>query len=199
MKYVLVYLTIAACLVLSCQENATNTGNHSQQTAVDYNYLDAEIAGIQSSVQLRKYWEEIGRLDQTFRREETSIVQQHGHDSPAHKEIWEKINATDAENLAKVERLLAKYGYPKKDSLGRKALNALFMVVHHAPDYEARQRNFPHLYKAYQHGDLKEGPFSMFLNRMYETKMGKRFEVGAVFKEEDRINDIIQALNLVTE
>ncbi len=163
----------------------------------DFSYIDQEIAQLKSSTDVRKYWGNITLNDQKYRVEESSIVQQYGHDSKEYKEIWEKINKTDQENLVKVEKLLAKFGYPRGDSLGSAAASAPFWVIHHAPTYETKEKYFPYLYDSYQRGDLKEGPFSFYLNRMYKLKMGKRYEVGAVFSEQDRINGIIEELGLL--
>ena len=180
---------LVALLVFACNQPPA-------QPQKDYSQIDQEIAQLDSNVKLRKYLEEIGRLDQKFRSDETFIVQQHGQGSKEHQEIWQKINETDELNLIKVEKLLAKFGYPKADFLGSTAASAPFMVIHHSADYDSKKRNFHYLFEAYKSGNLKEGPFSLYLNRMYELKMGKRYEVGDVFKEEDRINGIIEELGL---
>ena len=188
MKTTLSILSILLFL-FACSQPATDQKNH--------DYLDEEIAQLDTDEKLQAYWEAIGKLDQAVRSEETFELQKYGHDSKEHKAAWQKIMETDELNLTKAEKLFAKFGFPKNEVLGPKAATAAFLVIHHTPTYEAKERNFHYLYGAYQNGHLKEGPFSFYLNRMYETKMGKRYEVGAVFNEEDRIKGIIGELGLL--
>jgi hypothetical protein len=162
----------------------------------DYSYLDAEIAQLQTDMDIRIYWETIYDDDQKYRREESLILQQYGYESKEYKDAWKKINEMDDLNIVKVEKMLAKIGYPQTKELSSKAASAPYIVIHHSSDYDTRKRNFHHLYDAYKTGNLKEGPFSLYLNRTYEIKNGKRYEVGAVFKEEERIKEIIEELGL---
>ena len=166
------------------------------QKEKDYSYIDEEIAGLKTSTDVRKYWGQINRNDQIHRINKSTIVQQHGHGSKEHKELLDKIKEVDKENLIKAEKLLAKYGFPRGDSLGWAAASAAFTVILHAPEYETKEKYFPLIYKSYQRGDLKEGPVSTLLNQMYKEKMAKRYETGAVFNEQERINGIIEELGL---
>ncbi|HFA50805.1 MAG TPA: hypothetical protein ENJ95_17495 [Bacteroidetes bacterium] len=160
--------------------------------------IDKEIAQLNTDHKLKLYWENINRLDQLYRKKESAIVQQYGHGSKEYKDIWEQINKTDEINLLKTEKLLAKYGHPKKDSLGRKAAYTPFIVIHHSNSYEAKERNFPYLYRAYKNGDLDDDGFSFYLNRMYSMKFGERMTVGGVYREEERIAELIEKLGLET-
>lgn len=162
----------------------------------DYSYLDAEIAQLQTDMDIRKYWEAISDDDQKYRREESLILQQYGYESKEYKDTRKKIDELDALNIVKVEKMLAKFGYPQTKELSSKSASAPFFVIHHSTDYDTRTRNFHHLYNAYKTGNLKEGPFSNYLNQTYEMKKGKRYEVGTVFTEEGRIKGIIEELGL---
>ena len=196
-----ILLLIFALAITACGQPTSETEKPTTETAVekgrDFSYLDAEIAQLDNNVKIRKYWEEMEKADQKYRREEPVILQQKGYGSKEYQELKENMQQADAENIAKAERMLAKYGFPRRDSFGPLAANGAYLVVLHAPTYEQQAQGFQYLYDAYQKGGLQEGPFSFYLNQMYDLKMGKMYEVSGSFKEEDRINGIIEELGLL--
>lgn len=187
MKYPF-HLLFTILFFTACQESVSNQD--------PYAFIDSEIAQLDTDEKWQAYWEEIGKSDQQCRSDETFVLQKYGHDTKEHQEAWQKIRDTDALNLAKAKKLIVQKGFPQKEVLGAKAVTAAFLTFHHASEYEERIWAFPYFYKAYKTDNLKEGPFSFYLNRTYSTKMGKRYEVGDVFKEEDRIKGIIEELGL---
>jgi molybdopterin synthase catalytic subunit len=69
-------------------------------------------------------------------------------------------------------------------------------VIHHAQDYETRERNFEKVYEAYLKGDIDDGAISFYLGRMYEMKNGERLRMESPYRAEDEINQLIKELNL---
>ncbi|MEO1262745.1 MAG: hypothetical protein AAFZ15_28315 [Bacteroidota bacterium] len=203
MKNVLLFLFVL--LFVACgqptAESEKEAENDSLRTTAatekDYSYLDNEIAQLDDNVKIRKYWEAMERLDKKYRQEEPVILQQKGYNSKEYQDLKKNMQEADAENIAKAERMLAKHGFPLRDSFGPLASNGAYLVVLHAPTYEQQSKNFKYLYDAYQKGGLMEGPFSFYLNQMYDLKMGKMYEVSGSFREEDRINGIIEELGLL--
>ncbi len=182
------YILPIILILSSCSNNAPDEKSLS--------FIDEEIAQLDTDEKLKAYWQDILDLDQKYRNEGILIAQQHGLKSVEYKENQQKVIESDRLNLAKTEKLLAKFGHPTRAGLGRKATEVPWLVVHHSATYEDRERNFRYLFDAYKAGDLRESAFSFYLNRMYEMKMGKRYEVGDVFKEADRVNGIIEELGL---
>ncbi|MEL7022021.1 MAG: hypothetical protein AAGK47_10450, partial [Bacteroidota bacterium] len=106
------------------------------------------------------------------------------------------INTTDSLNLIKIENYLKTYGHPNQKEVGEIAAITPWAVIHHSGSYEVGERNFHHLYGAFINEDIDDGEFSMYLNRMYQIKYNKRYEVEGKFNEEERLEQLIDILGL---
>ncbi len=174
-------------LVLGCKDV-------SDQTKADF---FTEIQTLKDDASKRAYLEIIFEKDQSVRQGDGEIILEHGVDSKQYQDHIKNMNIQDVENLAKIEHYLEVFDYPQKE-LGEIANMTPWLVIHHASSYQDRVRNFPILYKAYTQGDLDEGQFSMLLSRMYSAKKGSHPEMIGSYKEKDKINMIIEALELQT-
>jgi hypothetical protein len=140
---------------------------------------------------------EIGKLDQKVRIDETEILEKYGYDSKEHKKAWEIIRKTDDLNLMKIEAFFAKYGHPELEIHGTEAVNAPFLVIHHATGgLDPRIRNFKYMYEAFLKKDIDGGTFTFYLNRTYSTKFNERFKYDKPFSEGFEIDTLIKALEL---
>jgi len=175
-------------LVLGCKDV-------SDQTKVDFS---TEIKTLTDDASKRAYLELIFEKDQFVRQGDGEIILEHGIDSEQYRKHTENMYNQDVENLAAIEYYVKIYGYPKKE-LGEIANMTPWLVIHHASSYGDRERNFPVLYKAYKQGTLDEGQFSMFLSRMHRIKKGSHPEMISSYKEKDKIDMIIETLELQTE
>jgi len=115
--------------------------------------------------------------------------------SPEVNTPGKEMNRLDEMNLLKIECYLQHFEYPKP-SFGYEANSAPWAVIHHSYTAEDRRRNFKSLYKAYLNDHLEEGHFAFFLDRLYKMENGSRYDMKSPYKESDRIEELIEALEL---
>lgn len=76
---------------------------------------------------------------------------------------WTFINKADAENIVKVENIIAKYGYPGKKLVGEPENTAVFYVIQHHPDKIPQY--LPLIEKSAKNGELPFKYYAMMLDR----------------------------------
>ena len=180
-------ILICVCLVWACNESTPKTNTEDP--------VLKEIKTLTTKEDHWKYLEQLFHDDQRLRQGQGSqIMLAHGKDSPEYAAFNEEYAANDLLNLKKSEIYLAEYGYPKVEEVGELAASAIWAVVHHSPDLEARMRNLPALHQAFLDGAIDESAFSMFLNRTYRHKYGERLKLEGQFREEARIDTLLRAL-----
>lgn len=117
-----------------------------------------------------------------------------------HKE--REVNTIDASNLEKIEAYLEKWGHPSKEIHGRKAADAPWLVIHHQPTLPTpekciiRRKHFPIIYQAYLDGHIEDGAISFYLNRIYQSEKGQRFEIESPYMPQEELDQLMSALNL---
>jgi hypothetical protein len=81
----------------------------------------------------------------------------------------EKMYLTDKSNLARIEQIIAQYGYPGKSLVGEPANEAAFYVIQHSPVID---KYLPLLKEAAEKKELKFTLYAMMLDRslMYAGK-----------------------------
>ena len=165
------------------------------------NEIQNEILQLETANSKKIYLENILKDDQALRNGEKSaeLILKYGKDSKEHMEYVKAQWKQDEINLRKIEAYLKKYGYPKKNELGKDAAIAPWIVIHHSTDTEIRNRNFKILYQAYLTGDIDDNAMSMYLGRTYEFTFKERFRMESPYKSEDEINLLIEILNLDEE
>lgn len=183
-------------IVSACTNPASELSSHYQATPELLNKIEQEVQGISNSLELQEYLENIGQLDQQYRTEEKDILQEFGHDSDEHQEIWKKINKTDAENYFRIEAILNEYGYPNLDSVGQQAATTPWIVIHHSPFYEHRVKHFQTIYEGYLNGNLDEDAMGLFLDRMHLMKFNEMFDMPSPYRMNTKIDTLIKVLEL---
>ena len=180
-------LFLILTLSISCKENTPKIPNY-----------DNEIATLNTPAKLADYYTQIATSDQIVRGDAiTQILQKHGQDSEEYRELVQLQQETDKSNLARIEKLYAKYGYPKTSELGELAASAAWAVVQHAGDLEDRLRAFPIMREGYKIGEIDDTAFSMYLNRTYEHQNnGQRLRMKGTFKTKTQIDSLLTLLNL---
>ena len=161
------------------------------------NQIEKEVQSLLTQEAKRAFLEKIIEDDQRVRDGALSadLVLKYGHNSKEHRAYIEAQIQQDALNLEKIEMYLKYYGHPGIE-LGSDAVSAPWMVIHHAQGYEARERNFPLLYRAYKNGIIDDGAMSFYLGRMHRIKTGERFDMEGPYTGEDEINALIETLGL---
>ena len=155
-----------------------------------------EIKALTTDEQKKQYLETILKQDQLVRGDDgDEIALKHGYDSQEYSEYVKEQWRVDNINLSKIEIYLDIHGYPDK-TLGTNATITPWFVIHHAQSYEARERNFEVLYKAYLNKYITGSLMSGFLHRMHYHKFGKELYLVSPFIPEIEINKYIKALGL---
>lgn len=183
-------------IATSCSNPTSELASYYEPSSQFLKEIDLEVRSISNSNELTGYLERISELDQKYRIEENSILEDFGYDSKEHKNIWKKIHQTDAENYFRVGAILERYGYPKVDSVGKIAAKAPWIVIHHSPYYEHRVKHFKVIYLAYLEGDLEEDALGMLMDRMHVIKFNKTFQMSGPYDMSDRIDTLIEVLEL---
>jgi hypothetical protein len=75
----------------------------------------------------------IQERDQRYRSKMDSVGRIEGWQSKAVEQLWENQRKLDSVNLAEVDNIIAKYGYPPKDRVGELSL-VPFEVIRHSDD-----------------------------------------------------------------
>jgi hypothetical protein len=160
--------------------------------------FENEINSLETDEAKRGFLEKIYKDDQQVRdgKKEAELLLTYGKDSKEHMDYVQAQWKQDEINLQKIETYLGKYGYPKKDELGKEAALAPWIVIHHSTDTGIRNRHFEILYQAYLTGDIEDTAMSLYLGRTYEFTFKESFEMKSPYRSEDKINQLIKKLNL---
>ena len=85
-----------------------------------------------SAASVRAELEAMRETDQSHRRELIELEKKHGKDSSEVKEAWAKQSAIDAQNIRRLEEIIAQHGWPGRKQFGEKAASAAFLVLQHS-------------------------------------------------------------------
>lgn len=92
-----------------------------------------------------------------------------------------QMNRTDSEDLARVDAIIAKHGWPGKSLVGSEASQAAWLVIQH--NNAATQKKYlPMMTKAAEAGELDRGKVAMTTDRVLVSE-GKAQLYGSAFKE----------------
>lgn len=89
----------------------------------------------------------------------------------------------DSTNLAETRAILDQHGWLGIDKIGKKANEALFLIVQHA-DSSVIHRYFPLLVQSYELGQTPAEYYALMLDRLL-TDMGQKQIFGTQFKKEN--------------
>jgi TonB family protein len=102
--------------------------------------------------------------DQQYRVAAIAAAKIHGSNSPQDKELMKKQDIADAANLAKVEKIIAAYGYPGKSMVGAQS-KVVFMVVQHN-ELDAQEKYLPLFMEAAEKGELDRTVLPLMIDRV---------------------------------
>lgn len=196
MKKVFANFGIAILIFLGCGNNS-NDNLELRRPIVDVTVFEKEFENINSIEEQKDYLEQLLRDDQEVRQgQDAEIMLEFGYNSKEHTEYLNKQLQRDAENLAKAELYIEKFGYPNIEELGEVASRAPWLVVHHSMSYETRVKYFPIFYQAYKDGNIGEDLFALYLGRMHRMKYGESLKMENPYRSEDEIKQLIKKLGL---
>ncbi len=121
---------------------------------------------------LRAELEQMHETDQGHRAQVDSLTQIHGSDSEEVRMLWEKQTAIDEKNIARLQEIIAEYGWPGKSLVGRKAASAAFLVLQHA-GYDYQKQYLPLVRGAFLDGEL-DGQYLALLEDRVLMREGKK-------------------------
>ncbi len=114
--------------------------------------------------QLIEALEAISLNDQKYRKQIKSTRSKFGNDSQEMKSLWEKIDQTDLENLAAVEKIIAEHGWVGGPRF-RKGSRAIFLVLQHS-ELSIQEKYFPMLERAVERGTASKSELALMTDRV---------------------------------
>jgi heme-degrading monooxygenase HmoA len=91
-----------------------------------------------------------------------------------------EMQKIDREDLARVEAIIARYGYPGKSLVGTEAAGSAWLVIQHS-DAATQKKYLPMLEKAAEAGELDRGSVAMTIDHILVSE-GKPQLYGSAFK-----------------
>ena len=167
-------------LVYACLLGASCTG---PDTADYPPKILNEVQQLETAQQKTAFLESLHLSDQADRKKNLPSAQ---------------LLANDKVRLQKIGAYLDTYGYPSKKQVSRAAVDAPYLVIHHAPTNEPRHQYFPLIYQAVKDGDIDPETFAFFLGRFQKIENGSWIEFGRPFTVEEEIDTLLTALGLDT-
>lgn len=105
------------------------------------------------NVELQAELVELGRTDQDIRRQAAAYAKRLPGSLERLRAVLEEQKKVDAENLARLEAIIAEYGWPGRQLVGEKAGGAALIVLQHA-DVEKQRQYLPLLEAGAARGDV---------------------------------------------
>ncbi len=109
--------------------------------------------------------EEIIKTDQGIRTEYIAARKKHGFKSRQTDSLGKLMMHHDSINIAKVSRILDRYGWLSKDKVGDAGNQTLFLVVQHA-DLKTQQKYLPLMRKAVKKGHARASSLALLEDRV---------------------------------
>jgi hypothetical protein len=103
--------------------------------------------------------------DQSARNQIRTKEEKYGRGSKEMDAFWQTILKKDSVNLIKVTKILEGYGWPDKNTIGKRGTSTLFLVIQHA-NKETQEKYLPLIEKAVADNNLPKRQFAMFYDRL---------------------------------
>ncbi|OOQ57448.1 energy transducer TonB [Mucilaginibacter pedocola] len=133
----------------------------------------------QTNKKLIAQLDSIYAADQQYR---SKAMQEAGKNNPElDKSNMTKQSVIDLQNLAKVEKIFAQYGYPGKSMVGEERQSYAFMVIQHN-DQPAQEKYLPLITEAANKGELRAASLAILVDRV-RTGRGKKQIYGSQMHE----------------
>ena len=123
----------------------------------------SETASIAS---VRTELEAMLETDQSHRQEVIELEKKHGRNSTEVTEAWSKQNAIDAQNIRRLEEIVAKHGWPGSTQFGQKAAGASFLILQHS-DLSYQKKYLPLAREAAAKGEMRTSNLALLEDRVH--------------------------------
>jgi tetratricopeptide (TPR) repeat protein len=137
---------------------------------------------------LREELIQMGKDDKKYREEGWTNLREGDFDSLKVNEYKEKQVELDKKNLKRSEAIIAKYGFPSKKLIGKKAATSIFTVIQRA-DLKYKENYVSLFRKAVKDGDLKIKELAFLLDEI-EVWKGRPQIYGTQFHQSKKVADI---------
>jgi hypothetical protein len=158
--------------------------------------IRTEVNNLKTIEKKKDYLINIKDSDQAARTLVKRAEQHFGNNSPEHELARQKMIILDSLNFQRIELYFVKYGYPTIENEGQVAAYIPLFITHHITNAEQFTRVFDTLRSAYKEGDLQASEFCRLLDKMYYFKFGKQWVMEKTYSSEDRIELLIDKLQL---
>jgi hypothetical protein len=118
-----------------------------------------------SITNIRAELEAMLETDQSHRREVIDLEKKHGSDSAEVKEAWTKQSAIDAQNIRRLEEIIAQHGWPGSKQFGGKAASAAFLILQHS-DLSYQKKYLPLAREAVRKGEMRGSSLALLEDRI---------------------------------
>lgn len=117
----------------------------------------------------RKILESVYDRDQKFRR---LLFGKDEVDSVRGKILLDSMEMADKRNYEIVDSMLTKRGWLGVKQIGKKASDAIFIVIHHSEEPETFFKFYNIIKKAYKRGDIPKSEYALYIDRYNVYKYG---------------------------
>jgi endonuclease/exonuclease/phosphatase family metal-dependent hydrolase len=142
---------------------------------------------------LRKELLQMEKTDQEIRNKEIEKKYQDVKLGLKEKEI-------DLKNTKRLKEIIAKYGFPYSELVGKEATNAAFIIIQHSPDHAFQEEMLPYIEKGAKRGDIPTDNYALLVDRTRIHKgLLQLYGTQASFKDGKLIVDPIEDEEKVDE
>lgn len=135
---------------------------------------------------LKAQLEQIYEADQKYRRMIGKVQQEHGAQSEQFKDLINKMNATDKENLQQVIAIIEEHGWPGKSMVGSSGSSTAWSVIQHS-DMEYWLKYLPLMQEAAEKGELQKSSVALTEDRIL-VNQGKPQRYGSQLQQNFKTN-----------
>ena len=183
--------------------HAKESGINKQITLSDHFPLWVKVSFSQTEKQtdtpkktnekLRKELLQMEKKDQDIRNKE--IAKKYQDIKLARKE-----NEIDLKNTKRLKEIIAKYGFPYSELVGKDGTGAAFIIIQHSADHAFQEEMLPYIEKAAKRGDIPPDNYALLVDRTRTHKgLLQLYGTQASFKDGKLIVDPIEDEEKVDE
>jgi hypothetical protein len=149
-------------------------------------------------VEIRDKLLEMGKSDQGVRAKVTPTISSFGLQSDQFKALAQEMDAIDQENYLELKRIVAQYGWPGMDRVGKDASNVAFLILQHST-LQQQKELLPRFRTAVANGQGRAADLAMLEDRIRVREGKKQIYGGSVSSGPDghpRVDPIEDPANI---
>ena len=145
--------------------------------------------------------EELERIydnDQKLRKEWDNLSKKYNRESEEIKNHLNKITKNQKDNLIRIEKIIAKYGWPTKNEVGTKAIYAIWLVIQHS-NKKTMLKYYKYIEKISQEGTISRSDFATFKDRLLILQGKKQIYGTQYIYDEKQKKYILEPIENINE